>query len=119
MQGGNIMGEWGSIDSRAKFRAVLKQTLDLAADLAKKYPDSAAIESIHAQLQAMKRATDNGRDPLPNEREGFDAGLVAIRDLDGNPDKEVGDLCEAIHPVVAFYEDWPTDAAAAAAAGTA
>jgi hypothetical protein len=114
-----VIGEYGTIDSRAKFRATLKQTLDLAADCAKKYPDNAAIESIHAQLQAMKRATDNGRDPPPNEREGFDAGLVAIRDLDGTPDKEVGDLAEAIHPVVAFFEDWPTDAAAAAGAGTA
>jgi hypothetical protein len=114
-----MTGEYGNLDSRAKFRATLKQTLDLATECARRYPGNTALGSIQAQLTAMKRATDNGRDPAPNEREGFDAGLVAIRDLDGTPDKEVGDLAEAIHPIVAFYEDWPTDAAAkAAASGT-
>jgi hypothetical protein len=112
-----MQGEYGDIESRTRFRATLDEVLALARECARRYPESDAIASVLAQLEAMKKATDKGRDPPPEEREGFDAGLVAIRELEGTADKEVGDLAEAIHPVVAFYEDWPTDEEARAAAG--
>jgi hypothetical protein len=113
----DMQGEYGDIDSRAKFRSVLDEVLGLAKECARRYPDNGAIESITAQLESMKAKTANGKDPPPEEREGYDAGLVAIRELDSTPDKEVGDLVDAIHPLVAFFEDWPTDEQAKAAAG--
>ena len=111
-----MQGEYGDIESRAHFRATLDDVLALAKECARRYPDNDAIASILAQLEAMKKATADGRDPPPDEREGYDAGLLAVRELDGTPDKEVGDLADAIHPVVAFFEDWPTDEEARAAA---
>ena len=107
-------GEYGDIDSRAKFRARVSDVLALSEQCEKKMPSDPAIGSITAQLRAMKRNTMNGRDPTADERKGITAGLIAIRELDGTPDDDVAKLADAIHDVVSFYEDWPTDAAAAA-----
>jgi hypothetical protein len=112
-------GEYGDIASRGMFRQRLDEVLDLAGKCLRKYPGGSAFQSIHAQLEAMKRATAAGRDPQPAERRGFDAGLLAIRELEGVPDDDVGELADSIHAVVAFYEDWPTDAEAAEAAAGA
>jgi hypothetical protein len=110
-------GEYGDLDSRAKFRARVADVLTLAEQCVKRAPVDPALRSIMTQLQVMKRNTANGRDPGPDERKGITAGLIAIRELDGTPDDEVAKLADSIHDVVAFYEDWPTDAAAAALAG--
>lgn len=111
-------GEYGDLDSRAAFRARVAELVKTSAAMAKKHADLGdPISAIHEELQAMQRATANGRDPSQDEREGLESGLIAIRELEGAPDEDVTDLADAIHPVVAFFEDWPTDEEAAAAAG--
>lgn len=110
-------GEYGDLSSRAAFRARVGELARRAATVAKKHPDlGEPLTAIKDELEAMARATANGRDPEPGEREELESGLIAIRELEGAPDEDVTDFADAIHPVVAFYEDWPTDEEAAAAA---
>ncbi len=110
-----MSGEYGDIDSRARFRTVLGEAIALAEKILKRYPKGPALGNVANQLRAMKRFTD-GRDPTEEERESIDVGLVAVRELEDFDDGEVAKLAEMIHPLAAFHEDWPTDEEAAAEA---
>jgi hypothetical protein len=106
------MGEYGDIASRSAFRKKVDEALERTKKLLETYPAHPAFESILMQLTEMKRSTD-GRDPDERERGSLDVGLVAVRELDGFRDEDVTALDQLIHPLAAFYEDWPTDDVAA------
>ncbi len=106
------MGEYGDIASRDAFRKKLDGAIGLTKKLLTKYPGHPAFESIAMQLAEMQRTT-HGRDPSEDERASIDVGLVAVRELDGFREEDVSTLDQAIHPLAAFYEDWPTDEVAA------
>ncbi len=106
------MGEYGDIASRAAFHADLDKCIALSDKLKNKFPGHPGLESISPQLAEMQRTTTD-RDPSPDERQKIDVGLVVVRELEGWPDDDVMTLGQLIHPVAAFYEDWPTDEVAA------
>lgn len=108
--------EYGDIASRAAFRGRVAELVALSVSCASRHPDIPGLAKVRDELLEMQRATSGGRDPTADERADLDAGLIAIRDLAGAPDDDVARLADAIHPVVAFYEDWPTDDQAALAA---
>ncbi|MFO0614741.1 MAG: hypothetical protein U0414_19295 [Polyangiaceae bacterium] len=108
-------GEYGDIASRAAFRARLAELLEAVTACAAQHPDLAdPLGAIREELEGIQRATANGRDPGEDDRGDLQAGVIAIRELEGAPDEDVTDVADALHPVLAFYEDWPTDEEAAA-----
>ena len=106
------MGEYGDIASRAAFQKDLEKAIALTEKLKKTYSGSPSFESISLQLAEMQRTTD-ARDPSEDERKKIDVGLVVVRELEGVEDEDVAALGKLVHPLAAFYEDWPTDEVAA------
>jgi len=103
-----MSGEYGTIASRAAFREELRRAIAMASKLVAKYPAHPAFQVIGKQLDVMQKTTD-GRDPSEDERQSIDVGLVVVRELEGWREEDVFELGQAIHPLAAFYEDWPTD----------
>jgi len=107
-------GVYGSINSRADFHLVLGKATRLAAGILSQSPSYEVMQIIQRQLQAMKRWTDNGREPTEKERTSIDVGLIAVREL-ADSDGEAYELSEKLMELNNYFEDWPTDEKAASA----
>jgi hypothetical protein len=109
-----MAGVYGEIDSRAGFHRVLREATEIAQRVLAPHPENAVMARIGRELEAMKRWTDNGREPTESERKSIDVGLIAVRELSGATD-DVGDLADKLSSLNNYFEDWPTDAEAASA----
>ena len=107
-----MAGVYGKIDSRADFHLVLGEATRLTESILSKSPKYAVMQVIQRQLQAMKRWTDNGREPTEKERTSVDVGLIAVREL-GDSDGEPYELSEKLMELNNYFEDWPSDEDAA------
>jgi hypothetical protein len=103
---------YGDIDSRGAFQKKLDAAIAEAARLLGLYAQNPALTSVLEKLRAMKASSER-RDPTEDERRRVDVGVVVVRDLDGWPDPDVAKFGRTVHPLAAFYEDWPTDEEAA------
>ncbi len=106
-----------SIQSRAEFFDVLDRTLDDARRRLAATPRLPAYQSLVAQLEAMKAWTANGREPTPDERGKIRIGLLAIRELDPEPEGEEAAFIDALHALNGYFRRWPDDPAAASDPG--
>ena len=55
------------------------------ARLHAQWPDDGAIASVHRQLEALHACTRGGRCPDQGQKDQFNFGLIASRDLDQYP----------------------------------
>ena len=76
------------IRSRKDFQAALAEAIGVVAELVRAAPRFEPYLEIEMQLDAMRRWTADGREPLPDERKSVTIGLVIIRELDPQPDAE-------------------------------
>ncbi|MHB8540487.1 MAG: hypothetical protein ACYDCD_06040 [Candidatus Acidiferrales bacterium] len=107
-----MAGVYGEINSRIDYHRVLGEARDIARRILARSPEDGTMKRIDKQLEAMRRWTDNGREPSESERRNIDVGLVAARELSEVTD-EVGDLAGKLYALNNYFEDWPTDAEAA------
>jgi hypothetical protein len=107
-----MAGVYGEIDSRADYERVLRQATEVARRTLAQSPNNPIMQRINKQLDAMKRWTDNGREPSESERRNIDVGLIAAREL-SEATGEVADLAQKLSALNNYFEDWPTDEEAA------
>jgi hypothetical protein len=105
-------GVYGKIDSRDDFFRTLGEARAIAQRLLDLQPKNVVIARVDAQLDAMQRLGDDGREPTKAERETIQIGLIAVRELDAERDDDSGDLAKLLFGLQNYVDDWPTDAAA-------
>jgi len=107
-------GVYGEIDSNAAYRQMLADATEIARRILGRTPENATMQRIGKQLDAMKRWSDNGRKPTDGERRSIDVGLVAAREF-SDATGELDELAQKLFALNNYFEDWPTDEAAASA----
>ena len=107
-----MAGVYGEIDSRIDYQRVLREAMDIVRGILARTPENGTMQHIDKELDAMRRWTENGREPSHTERSRIDVGLVAVREL-SEAAGEVGDLAEKLSALNNYFEDWPTDDEAA------
>jgi hypothetical protein len=75
-------------------------------------PDNGIMQRIDKELDAMRRWTENGREPSHSQRSRIDVRLIAAREL-SEATGEVGELAGKLYALNNYFEDWPTDDEAA------
>jgi hypothetical protein len=109
-----VAGVYGEINSRADFHRALGEATDIVRGILAQSPDDAVMLRIQMELEAMGKWTADGREPSPDERGSIDIGLVAVRELDGEPGGPQ-DFLDKLYALNSYFEDWPTDEEAASA----
>jgi hypothetical protein len=109
-----MAGVYGEINSWADYHRVLREATNLTRRLLAASPTNVVMQVIQKQLEAMKRWTDNGRDPTESERTSIDVGLIAVREL-SEADGAAQELSSRLMALNSYFEDWPTDEKAASA----
>jgi hypothetical protein len=109
-----MAGVYGEISSKGDFRRVLGEATLISRRILKQRPEYATMQRIQKQLDAMKRWSDNDREPTDGERRNIDVGLVAAREFSGEAG-ELGELAQKLFALNNYFEDWPTDEEAASA----
>jgi hypothetical protein len=109
-----MAGVYGEINSRADYHRVLSEALDTTQRILAKQPNYAVMQRIHTKLDAMKRWTENGREPTKSERKSVDVGLLAARELE-NAKGELAALVDKLYCLNNYFEAWPADEKAATA----
>ncbi len=98
------------LQGRADFQPLLTQLLaKTRALLPPKAGQWPAIESIVMQLDAIRRWTDNGRDPLPDERASITIGKVVVRELEPAPDASMAEYNEQLVELCDYFKRWLSD----------
>lgn len=97
------------IRTRQEFFEVLEETRTEAERLAASAPGFRAFEVILEQLEAMQGWTAGGRAPTDEERESINIGLIAVRDLDPEPDAAMADFIQRLHELNGYFAEWPAD----------
>lgn len=62
-----------------------------------------------AQLEAIRRWTDDGRDPTLDERKSIRLGALVARELEPAPDREIALLNEQLADLADYVKRWLTD----------
>jgi hypothetical protein len=97
------------VNSRADFFDVLRDTIRRTKDLLKKSPGNTTIDEIDAQLDAIRRWTDRGREPTKDERRSVAIGPRIVREFEPAPNDEIFDWTERLYEVEGYFKDWFTD----------
>ncbi|MBN2518595.1 MAG: hypothetical protein JXB14_07120 [Candidatus Altiarchaeota archaeon] len=97
------------INSREDFHRVLGETISIVQQFNSETPGFPPFVEILRELELMAGWTKNGRTPTKKERESIYVGLIAVRELDTDPDPGIQDLCNRLHELNAYFEDWPED----------
>ena len=97
------------IQDRADFLRVLDDTLAETRRIAGTRVDYPPIESILVQLDALKRWTDHGREPTPDERRTLAFGQIAARELEPPQTDELQKYCEKLHELSSYVRLWLPD----------
>lgn len=105
-----MAGVYGEINSRADYHRVLSEALDVTQRILAKQPNYAVMRRIHTELHAMKKWTENDREPSKSERESVDVGLIFE-----NTKGELTVLADKLYCLNNYFEAWPTDEKAATA----
>ena len=92
------------IASRRDFQRILAETIAFVQRLEVKTPGFSVYENIIRQLEAMSTWTKNDRVPTMQERNSIDVGLVAVRELEPDPDLQVQDLCNRLYELNSFFD---------------
>jgi ABC-type transporter Mla subunit MlaD len=110
-----MAGVYGEINSRADFFRILEDAARTSKVLQARSPQDPTIAAIDAQLDAIKHWTDGGREPTQQARKSLDMGLRATRELTETGDSTIDEFANKIQLLHNYFEDWPTDEAAAKA----
>lgn len=90
------------------FRA-LDEAIDKTFDLLSRTPDP-YLESILAQLDAMKRWTADGREPTEAERKKMTIPKIITREFGSPATDELYDYTEKVKEVWFYFDQWLDDA---------
>lgn len=82
---------------RREFDALLLESKDLTGRLLSHSPDFPPYLSIGRQLRALTAWTQNGNLPNPEERGSLDFQLVAVRELEDDPNPDVQQLVKKLY----------------------
>jgi hypothetical protein len=109
-----MAGVYGEINSRGDYLRVLREALDITQRILAKQPNYPVMQRIHTELDAMKKWTENGREPSKSERQSVDVGLIAAREFE-DAKGELAALVGKLYGLNNYFEAWPTDEKAATA----
>lgn len=82
---------------RKEFDALLVESKELTGRLLAQNPDFPAYLSIGRQLRALTTWTQDGKVPNQEERGALDFQLVAVRELEDDPNPEVQQLVKKLY----------------------
>jgi len=97
------------ITTFAEFDALLATTRAECAAMLRREPGDGAIASVVRQLDALQATTRDGRCPSQQEKDGYNFGLIASRELDNYP---VADALYALASYVIWWGEPPPRGAA-------
>jgi hypothetical protein len=109
-----MAGIYGEISSRVAFHRELGEATAIVQGILAKRPEDSTMQRLYEELEAMKRWSNDGREPTDGERGSIDVGLIAARELSAANGVE-GDLVQKLLALNNYFEDWPTDELAATA----
>jgi hypothetical protein len=95
------------LTNRADFFEVLKRTRVEVERMVANDPAAGPLQSVAAQLAAMKSQTAQGRNPTEDERDAITIGLIAARELEPPTSEAMGDLIERLHELNGYFREWP------------
>jgi hypothetical protein len=95
--------------TRKDFFEVLNETARDAERLASQAPDFEPYQQIVEQLRAMQQWTAGGRTPTATERDSTSLGLIAIRELDPQPEGFMASFIPRLHELDGYFREWPAD----------
>lgn len=98
------------IRTRQEFFEALEQARAEAERLAARTPGFRPYEAILEQLEAMQGWTAGGRTPTDEERDSISIGLIAVRELDPEPDPAMDTFIHRLHELNGYFAEWPPDA---------
>jgi hypothetical protein len=107
-----MAGVYGEISSREAFHRVLAETTVIVQGILAQRPEDSTMQRLYEELEAMKRWSNDGREPTDGERGSIDVGLIAARELPDAKGVEA-DLVQKLFALNNYFEDWPTDELAA------
>jgi|SRR5581483_9675960 len=82
---------------RKEFDALLTDTKGRMGPLLAKAPDFPPYLSIGRQLRALSQWTQDGKLPTREQRLALDFQVVALRELESNPNPEVQELVKKLY----------------------
>ena len=98
------------IGGRADFRPLLDHLIQETKKWLPPAPGGhPAMESIVMQLDAIRRWTDNGRDPTIDERKSITIGMILVRQLESAPTAEFEVLKKQLSNLADYVKRWLTD----------
>jgi len=83
-----------------EFDAALQRARSELATIAAELPGDRAVESIRLQLEALHEYTRGGRCPSQGEKDRFNFGLLASRELDTYP------IADTLYELASFVTWW-------------
>jgi hypothetical protein len=96
------------IKSREDWFARLDESYRESIDILNRVKDP-HIESFLAQLDAMRRWTDNGRQPTVVERRSISIPKTLVREFQNPPTDELYDYTEKLREVAYYFWLWLED----------
>lgn len=105
-----LIDQYKYVRSRADFFVTLDLALRQASELLARSPHDGAVGSIRAQLEAMRRWTDAGREPTREERRSLTIGPLLVRELEPAPTDELAEWVDRVREVAGHFRDWLDDA---------
>lgn len=105
-------------EPNASFRSEISEALAIVTKLDERFSGYAVYQSIRAQLEALTRWTANGRRPTPEEEQSINVGVIAVRELDDNPNPEVQALSELLMQINYDLDRFVNSAEVCQAAGS-
>src|SRR5262245_54389344 len=97
------------LQTRKDFFDALQETASDATRLSQQSPGFEPFEMIEQQLRAMQQWTAGGRTPTPAERDSISIGLIAVRELDPEPEGFMADFIARLHELNGYFSEWPAD----------
>jgi hypothetical protein len=76
-----MAGAYGEINSKVDYDRVLRKSTDIVRRILGRTPNNLIMHHILKELDAMRRWTQDGREPSHRERSSIDVGLIAAREL--------------------------------------
>lgn len=104
-----LIDQYKFLKSRADWFIALDQAFQETLDLLNQGPDP-YLESVLAQLDAMKRWTADGREPTEQERKSMTIGMIMTREFDSPSTDQLYFYKEKVMEVWSYFDDWFDDA---------
>jgi hypothetical protein len=96
----------GAIRSRAQFDSILATTIDEVSRRERDEPAYPVWGLLRRHLERMRDTSSGGRTPRREDRDKCLPGTIAMRELEPAHDPEIYDLCQRLHELQYYFQEF-------------